>query len=188
MSAMSLHKSLIVLATAVLLGISMVFGQERYKTSSGIVAFNASTPLEDIAAVNKHVNAILKPSGEFASVLLVREFQFPRKLMQEHFNENYLESDKYPKSYFVGNIEAIDPELITESPQTVKLSGKLNLHGITKKVSVPGTIYRTEKGIRLKSAFILRPEEYRIDIPTLMFKKIAKEVKVNFSFELIKSE
>ncbi|MBT8311265.1 MAG: YceI family protein [Flavobacteriaceae bacterium] len=183
---MSFSKSLFLCSTVALLGINMLFGQGRYKTTRGIVEFNASTPLEDIEAINREVNAILSSSGEFAVVLLIRDFQFPRKLMQEHFNENYLESDTYPKSYFTGKMEAIDPNLISETPENVKLTGKLKLHGITKKVSVPGTIYRTKKGIRLESSFIIRPEDYGIDIPTLMFKKIAKEVKTSFTFELIK--
>ena len=112
------------------------FGQKRYKTDSGQVAFNASTPLEDIQATNQQVNAILKDSGEFAVVLLIREFEFPRKL---------------------------------------------TLHGVTKEVTVPGTLSRKNRNILLSSTFVIRPEDYEVEIPTLLFKKIAREVTVDFS-------
>lgn len=161
------------------------YGQERYKTVSGKVTFNASTPLEDIQANNQQVNAILKNSGEFAVVLLVKEFEFPRKLMQEHFNENYLESDTFPKSYFVGEIPNFRPESITETSERVTIKGKLHLHGVTQQVTVAGNIKRVDKGIQLQSKFSIRPEDYAIEIPTLMFKKIAEEVQVSFEFSLI---
>ena len=162
----------------------MVFAQESYKTSSGKVTFNASTPLEDIKATNTRVSAIFKDSGDLAVVLLVREFEFRRKLMQEHFNENYLESDTYPKSYFLGKIKDSDLQTLSGNPQEINIIGQLSLHGVTRKVTVPGKISRNDGQIALESSFIIRPEDYGVDIPTLMFKKIAREVEVSFSFQL----
>ncbi len=178
-------KSFLVSLAILILGYNTGLAQDRYKTTRGVIEFNASTLLEDIQAKNQQVNAVLNNAGEFAVVLLIRDFEFPRKLMQEHFNENYLESDTYPKSYFVGKIVAANPELISETPINVELAGKLSLHGVTKDIQVPGTVYRTERGIWMESEFVLRPEEYKIDIPTLMFRKIAKEVTVSLAFELL---
>ena len=170
------------------MGFSLGFGQDRFKTTSGLVDFNASTPLEDIRASNKQVNAILKPSGEFAVVLLLKDFQFPRKLMQEHFNENYLESDTYPKSYFLGEIIDFSPENLSDTSERITIKGQLHLHGVTKNVMVTGTVNRSDSGIQLASQFSIRPEDYAIEIPTLMFKKIAEEVQVSFAFSLIQSQ
>lgn len=159
-------------------------GQTRYKTDSGLVAFNASTPLEDIQANNQQVNAILKSSGEFAVVLLVREFEFPRKLMQEHFNENYLESDIYPKSYFLGTLQDLDLKSLRQEPREVTISGNLTLHGVTKKVTVSGKLSRKNRNILLSSTFEIQPEDYGVEIPSLVFQKIAQEVTVDFSLLL----
>ena len=140
--------------------------------------------MEDIKAINKNVNAILRDTGDLAVVLLVREFEFRRKLMQEHFNENYLESDTYPKSYFLGKIEALDFTNLNGKPEAVNITGKLSLHGVTQSITVPGSISRRNGEIILESSFIIRPEEYQVEIPTLMFKKIAREVEVSFSLQL----
>ncbi|MCX2720224.1 YceI family protein [Lentiprolixibacter aurantiacus] len=178
------YRILILFILFTLQGNQIALGQDVYKTSSGQVEFNASTPLEDIRAVNKKVNVILKETGDLAVVLLVGEFEFRRKLMQEHFNENYLESDTYPKSYFLGKIMEANLSAVDEKPVAIKITGELSLHGIKKRVTVPGTILRNSAGILLKSSFIIRPEEYKVEIPSLMFKKIAREVEVNFSFQL----
>lgn len=174
----------IVLSLFISLGNQPALGQEVYRTDSGIVAFNASTPLEDIEAVNNSASAIVRDNGELAVVLLVREFDFRRKLMQEHFNENYLESDTYPKSYFLGKIEGMDFQGLDENPQKIEITGKLTLHGVTRSVTVPGSISRKNDGVYLNSTFIIRPETYEVEIPSLMFKKIAREVEVRFSFHL----
>ena len=178
------YRFVILLFLFISVGIHFAKAQENYKTSSGQVEFNASTPLEDIKAVNRNVNALLKDTGDLAVVLLIREFDFRRKLMQEHFNENYLESDTFPKSYFLGKIEDVDSQSLGDTPETISISGKLSLHGVTKSVTVPGSITIKNGKINLESRFIIRPEDYKVEIPTLMFKKIAREVEVSFSFQL----
>ena len=178
------YQFVVLLTLFISIGIQFTAAQDSFKTTSGRVEFNASTPLEDIKAINENVNAIFKESGDFAVVLLIREFEFRRKLMQEHFNENYLESDTYPKSYFLGKIEKFDYQTLKESPEEINIIGKLSLHGVTRNVIVPGSIGEKNGEIILKSKFIIRPEDYDVEIPTLMFKKIAREVEVSFSFQL----
>lgn len=178
------YRFILIFALSLSLGNHFAIGQNVYKTNSGRVEFNASTPLEDIRAVNKDVNALLKETGEFAVVLLIREFDFRRKLMQEHFNENYLESDTYPKSYFLGKIKEADLRELDETPLDLTISGKLNLHGVTKNVTVSARISKKRGEILLNSTFIIRPEDYKVAIPTLMFKKIAREVEVSFAFQM----
>jgi polyisoprenoid-binding protein YceI len=100
--------------------------------------------------------------------------------MQEHFNEKYLETDKYPKATFQGKIEGF--LLSTTTQQTVKAVGKLSLHGITKDVSIPGTILVTNNKLALESKFIVKLADYEIKIPQLMWQNIAEQVEVTLNF------
>jgi polyisoprenoid-binding protein YceI len=157
--------------------------QGNYKTTKGEIEFNASTPLEDIHAVNKVVNAILKTeNGDFASVLLMKDFNFRRSLMQEHFNENFVESETYPKAQFTGKIKNFNLEELSSSPKEYDVDGKMTIHGVTKEISTKATLSMQSGGIKMVSGFIVRPEEYNIEVPKLLFKKIAQEVEVDVDF------
>ncbi|NAS11685.1 YceI family protein [Poritiphilus flavus] len=165
----------------------LVYTQETYKTTSGEVRFNASTPLEDIKAANREVNAILKTeSGNFATVLLMKDFDFRRKLMQEHFNENYAESDRYPKSYLSGTIQNFRIAELGSEPKTFQLNGKLTIHGVTRNFNSEVSLRKRSDAIDLQSEFMIQPESFDIEIPTLLFKKIAQEVMVSVNFKLKK--
>ncbi len=167
--------------------IQLANAQDTYKTTSGEVNFNASTPLEDIKATNKEVNAILKTeNGNFATVLLMQDFDFRRKLMQEHFNENYVESERYPKGYLSGTIQNFNLEELNAEPKKYLLKGKLSMHGVTRDFSSEVSLSKRSGAIRLESEFIVQPESYKIEIPTLLFKKIAQEVMVSVDFKLQK--
>lgn len=173
------------LPAVVVLAALRVSAQEAYATRSGQIRFNASTPLEDIEAENTRVNAILKPeSGAFGVVLLIAEFEFPRKLMQEHFNENYLESHKYPKATFAGTLQGTAPYLNGESCDCA-VSGTLTLHGVARPLTAGVRISRDTSGYRLRSAFTVRPEAHDIKVPKLLFSKIAEEVQVEIDFWLV---
>lgn len=177
-------RSSITSAIILLLG-NLIIGQTNLKTSEGTITFNASTPLEDIYAVNNEVNAILRSeNGEFASVLLMKDFQFNRALMQEHFNENYVESERYPKAYFTGRITDFKPDNISGSEKEFTVEGKLTIHGETKSFSTVGKLKKLSVGYEMKTAFIIKPEEYNIRVPKLLFKKIAQEVQVEVYFLL----
>ena len=170
---------------SIILGFFLLFAtsltaQGKFKTSSGNVEFYSSTPLEDILASNSDVNAILESSsGKFAVVMLVSEFQFEKKLMQEHFNENYMESDLYPKAYFSGKIEAFDLNSLSEDTLELSIEGKISIHDISRPLKTSVNISRVDNQIRLVASFIIRPEDHDIEIPKIVFKKIAQEVEVS---------
>jgi polyisoprenoid-binding protein YceI len=151
--------------------------------------FSASTPLEDIEAHNNQVVSILDPAtGSLAFNLLVKSFEFKVKLMQEHFNENYMESDKYPKSTFNGKINnnaTIDYK--KDGIYEAEVSGDLTIHNVTRPVTTKGTIEVKNGAISAKAGFIIKPADYQIKIPSVVENKIAKEVKVNIDSKYAKN-
>ncbi|NER10971.1 YceI-like domain-containing protein [Muriicola jejuensis] len=166
---------------------NLITGQDTYRTEAAVITFDASTPLEDIHAVNRKVNTVIQDNGEIASLLLVREFDFKKKLMQEHFNENYIESDKYPKAYFIGKIASFDLDQITESPRTFELSGDLTMHGVTRPITASVKVNKEGEALLMETTFIVRTEDYKIKVPRLLFKKIAEEIQVEVSARLNRS-
>jgi len=165
---------------------SLLLAQDTYLTKTGNIEFDASTPLEDIYAINQKVNAILKANGDFAALLLVEEFDFKRKLMQEHFNENYVESHKYPKAYFTGSIADFNPEQLSEVSIKYSIKGALTIHGVTKSLETKIALKKNEGAILLETDFTVKTEEYKIKVPKILFKKVAQEVHVKITAELQK--
>ena len=158
--------------------------QQTFRTTSGEVHFNASTPLEDIDARNKKVNAILKTeSGDFASVLLVREFEFRRKLMQEHFNENFMESGRFPKAHLRAKLQGLD-SIALSAGGTCQLVGTLTIHGVSREFNTRARLRPGPRTLLLEAAFVLRPEDFDIEVPKILFNKIAEEVDVKVSLPL----
>ncbi len=159
--------------------------QSRYRTTAGEIRFNASTPLEDIDAVNNKVNAIINAeSGDFAVVLLVKDFRFRRKLMQEHFNENFMESADYPKAYFRGKILNFHGSPLSSGPIELRVEGELRIHGVSRRVAMGATLNQSGDIIGMTSEFIVHPEDYKIEVPRILFNKIAEEVKVSVNLEM----
>ena len=162
-------------------------GQTKYRTSSGEINFNASTPLEDIDATNTEVNAILElETGKFATVMLIKDFQFRRKLMQEHFNENYMESDTYPKAFFTGTFQNLDLAELTEGEEEQEVSGDITIHGVKRPLSAKTSIKKGKNSFVIRSSFIIKPEDHNIEVPSIVFQKIAREVKVTVELILRK--
>lgn len=169
----------------ILFTIGISCAQNRFKTTEGEIQFNSSTPLEDIDALNKEVNAIIDlESGNFAVVMLVKDFSFERKLMQEHFNENYLESDKFPKATFSGIIENLEFDNINDATSERKINGKITIHGITRKLNTKVQLRKKDNGIIMNSSFVIRPEDHGIEVPKIVFNKIAREVDVSVKLHL----
>jgi hypothetical protein len=150
-----------------------------YITKTGFIGFYSKTPLEDIQAENKQVYAVVDAGKKnIAFTLLMKNFVFPRKLMQDHFNENYAESDKFPKAVFTGTFTG-DVNTNKDGVYPVTVKGQLGLHGVMRPVEMPGTI--EIKGGKLigKAKFTIKPEDYNIKIPSIVIDKIAKEVTVS---------
>ncbi len=178
-------KSTLLALTLVILGGSVCLAQQKYRTTEGQVNINASTPLEDIDAWNREVNGIIDTeTGNFAVVMLIKDFEFERKLMQEHFNENYMESDKYPKAYFSGTIQNFNMDELSSKGLNLEVKGKLTIHGVSRNVSKHILIKRNGKSIAIASNFIIKSEDYQIEVPKILFQKIAREVQVNINLDL----
>jgi polyisoprenoid-binding protein YceI len=169
------------LITIVILGTaSTVAGQDKYMTRDGYIRFYSSTPVEDIKAENNHVGSIIGTStGEIVFTLKMTDFNFKKRLMQRHFNDSYVESDKFPTSTFKGFITDNDNvDYSTAGSYPVVVEGDLTIHGVTNSITTPGTIELTEGGIRANAIFIVKPADYDIKIPKIVRRKIAEEMEI----------
>ena len=169
-----------------LLAVTIAFGQSKYMTKSGSMSFEASQPsFEPIEATHSAVSALLNAdTGELAVLALVRGFRFPLALMEEHFNENYVESHQYPKTSFKGSILNFDSNALSNQPRTVQLTGELSMHGVTKLISVSATITKSDEQITLTSSFSVKTSDFGIKIPSLVRKQIDENVQVEVSLPL----
>lgn len=158
---------------------------EKYITKSGHVSFFSEAPLENIEANNNQVTSILDTeTGEMVYSLLMKSFQFEKALMQEHFNEKYVHSEKYPKSTFQGKI--VDMSAIDFSKNgtyEVEVAGTLNLHGVSKEISSKGTIEVKDGEILADAKFDLTLADYDIKIPSTVADNIAEVVEVTVDMD-----
>ncbi|WPR71048.1 YceI family protein [Flavobacterium sp. NG2] len=180
-------KNFYLLNIAFLFMISIGFSQERKITKSGTITFEASVPsFEEVKATNNSVSCILNTNtGELASLALVKGFRFKVALMEEHFNENYIESNKYPKATFKGTIKNFNlMSLSTDVPKTLVLNGILSIHGKTKEITTSVTLKKIKNDIELQSQFIVTPSDFDIHIPKVVSKKVAETVTIKIDFLL----
>ena len=154
--------------------------QNKYMTKAGRASFFSSSPLEDIEAKNQQVAAVLDFStGQLAFAIPIKGFVFKRSLMQEHFNENYMESDKYPKATFSGRFLGLDATVLsTAGPHNVQVEGDLTMHGVTHHIQVPASVELKGSQLVAFSMFSVAPADYNIKIPALVRDHIAKVVRV----------
>ena len=162
------------------------FAQEKIISKSSIVTFEASVPaFEEVKAVNNNATLVLNPaSGEIASLVLMKGFRFKIALMEEHFNENYVESDKFPKATFKGKIENFDLSKLTTTANNYTIKGKLELHGKSKDIAITAKIKKGKDGIEIVSDFTVNTDDFDIEIPSVVSKKMTKKVNVRFEFVL----
>ena len=152
-----------------------------YLTRTAYVGFFSKTPAEDIKAINNQVYAAIDAGKkQLAFSLLVKSFTFKKELMQEHFNENYVESDKYPKASFTGTYTG-DVDLTKNGVYNVTVTGNLTFHNTTKLVTVPATLEVKDTHLIGTAAFKSKPEDFNISIPSLVRGKIAQEITVNIN-------
>ncbi len=167
------------------LNIIIALNAQKYMTKNGYISFYSQTPLEEIKGENNQVVSALDVStGELVFQALIKSFHFERALMEEHFNENYLESDKIPKSTFKGKITNLSSVNFTKPGKyDVTVDGDLTIHDVTKKVSVKGTIEVVDGGINANSKFNIVPEDYNIPIPGVVRDKINKNLEVTVTMK-----
>ncbi len=163
---------------------------QKFMTKTGFIGFFSHTSIEDIKADNNQVASVLDLStGDIVFQVLIKSFKFEKALMEEHFNENYMESDKYPRSTFKGKILNFDPaEFKKIGKHDVTVEGDLNMHNATKKVTTTGTIEVVNDGINASSKFIIVPEDFNITIPGVVRQNIAKTIEVTVNIKYVPVE
>jgi hypothetical protein len=163
---------------------NIIFSQKMI-TRTGEIKFEASVPsFEPVAAVNNSVSAILDASnGEFAALALIKSFKFKVPLMEEHFNENYIESSKYPKATFKGKIVNFDASKLAVATK-YDLEGDLTIHGVTKKVKTKITLVSKDGKINASCNFIVKVKDFDIAIPSVVKSKVSQDVNVTANFIL----
>ena len=159
--------------------------QSRYFTRTGHIWFFSEAPLENIEAHNRQVATFLAfDTGELVFSVPMKAFEFRKSLMQEHFNENYLETDKYPRGTFKGTIaeiKTIDPQ--KDGVYPAQVTGTLTIHGVARPVTASGTLALKSGRITATSTFTITPEEYNIEIPLLVRQHVAKIIQIHVELQ-----
>jgi polyisoprenoid-binding protein YceI len=171
----------IILITISLFSVFCGIAQKKYlSTKTGQINFDAGTGVEEIKAVNKSVTTVIDPAtGKIEFSLLVKGFEFKNALMQDHFNENYMESEKYPKSTFKGTITNIDKVNFTQNgTYPVSVKGTLEMHGVKKEILANGKFNVSGSDIIATSDFTILLEDFEIQVPKLVGDKLASKVKI----------
>ena len=167
------------------LSIVLAVNAQKFMTKNGLISFYSHTPMEDIKGDNNQVVGVLDIStGEMVFQALIKSFHFDRALMEEHFNENYMESDKIPKSVFKGKITNLASVDFTKNgTYNVTVEGDLTIHDVTNKISTKGTIEVISGGINANSKFNIVPEDYKIVIPGVVRDKFDKSLEVTVAMK-----
>ena len=159
--------------------------QNLYTVKEGEVSFFSEAPVENIEAHNFSVQALMNTkTRELAFRIPIRKFKFQKSLMEEHFNEKYMESDQFPMATFKGTIkETVD--LSKNGEYKVTAVGKLMIHGVEREVSAPGTITVKDGVIEVKSDFSVMLKDYKITVPQVVFQNIAENIAIKVQIKLI---
>jgi polyisoprenoid-binding protein YceI len=163
-----------------------VDAQEKFFTKTGRITFFSKAPEKDFEAINKTSSVLFDTkSGALQFSVLMRGFEFERALMQEHFNDNYLESDKYPRSEFKGNITNLSSiNFSKDGTYPAKVKGKLTIHGVTKDVESEGSLKIAGGKIDALSEFNILLSDYNISIPAISKNKIGKTILISVDCRL----
>lgn len=172
----------ILFTLALLFGSKAHLNAQRYETRTASVSFQSKTALEEIYSENNQVTSILKVEGNKKIVafnVIMRSFKFEKALMEEHFNEKYVHSEKYPSAKFIGEIESPADLLTPGTYKNVKIKGTLIFHGVKKPLTISADIeVKQNNEIKAFSTFKMNTEEYNIQIPKIVDNKVSKEVLV----------
>lgn len=163
------------------LGAPKQAGQDIYVCKNAAISLYSKAPIEDIEAKsNKGTSVYNATTGELAFNLPIRSFVFPKSLMQEHFNENYMESDKFPQASFKGKIqEHID--VSKDGSYPVNVTGVLTVHGVSQSRTITGTITVQKGTVGMSSEFMVKCADHHITIPTIVFHNIAESIRIQVS-------
>lgn len=167
--------------TFILVIFADIAAAQVYLTRNAKVTFFSETPLENIEATNNTASSLINTTTDSVLVKIKNTaFTFKNALMQDHFNENYMESSKYPISIFRGKISR-KPDYSKDGSYHVTATGRMSIHGVERMITIGGILSVKGSELNLFSEFTVKPTDYRINIPKLVFNKIAEEVKVTFN-------
>jgi polyisoprenoid-binding protein YceI len=175
-----MKKAAIIFSVLLLLLSPAVNAQGKFYTKTGKISFFSSTSLEDIEANNKSVTVLLDTkTGDLQFAVLMKGFEFKKALMQEHFNRDYIESDKFPKAEFKGQVtNNSEINYTVNGSYPAKVKGRLTIHGEAKDIETSGTITVANGKITLSSSFNVLVADYKITIPKLYRNNISPTIKV----------
>ncbi len=169
---------------SLLLLMSLTGFSQKYVSSQSEVTFFSTSPIEDIEAKNTGGKSVFNLStGDIVFAIPISSFRFDKSLMEEHFNEKYMESDKYPKSVFKGKVTGFDIE--KEGVQKVNVKGKVTIHGVEKPIDAEGEMSNNNGKIVINHSFKVALKDYKIKIPQLLWQNIAEviDVKIIFTYK-----
>lgn len=167
---------------AIALSTCTVANAQLYTSTSSDVSFDSKTPMEDIYAQTKKAKAAvnLKTKKVLIKIKMI-SFKFKKALMEEHFNEKYVESEKYPNASFVGVIQG-DDDLTKNGTYQVKVKGTLEIHGVKQERTLEGTLTVTEGVVDLKTSFSITLKDHKIKVPKVVTKNIAEIINIKAHF------
>jgi len=181
-----MFKKMFGFTSLLLLFTTIVQSQDKYFTKNAKIEFFSVAPLEDIEAKNKTASALLDiKTGSLQFSVLMQGFEFDKALMQEHFNENYVESEKFPKAEFKGSIiNNAEINYRKSGTYTANVKGTMTLHGITKDLETTATIKVNDDNLKAESIFNLLLSDYKIKRPAVVKDKISNTIKVTVDAKL----
>jgi polyisoprenoid-binding protein YceI len=170
------------------LSVSILSAQGTWFTKSANVSFDATAKNspEEIIAKQNSGTLVITESGAVEAAVLIKSFLFKQALMQEHFNENYMESSKYPKATFKGKVSDGKFNLMQDGIYSIKVGGTLTLHGVSKEVTAPGKITVKSGKASVQADFSVAMADYGISVPGLVADKVGKEAKISIKGDLTK--
>ena len=178
-------KTKIIISVLGLLLSLQILAQKTLTDRNGVAHFFSDAPLEDIEATNeKVIGAIDLENGSVAVSMYMKDFHFDKSLMEEHFNENYIESEKFPKATFTGKIKDFSKLDLTKDGQvTAVADGALSLHGVQKRMQMDVHFVILKSDIEAVTTFKLKVADFEIDIPKMLFQNIAEVVEIDSKFK-----
>jgi polyisoprenoid-binding protein YceI len=169
------HISILLLAWLSSLNLA---GQTLYASKNAQISLFSTAPIEDIAAKTSSGNSVYNAAtGDLAFSVAINTFKFPKSLMEEHFNSDYLESDKYPRATFKGKVQE-HPDLTKNGSYPITVVGELNVHNVKQNRTIPGTLVVNNGEVTMKSEFMVKCVDHNIEIPRLVFRNIAESIKM----------
>ena len=159
---------------------------QKYFTREGSITLISETPVERIEAFNKTATSVIDfSSGAMDFAALIKAFHFEKAILQDYFNENFLQSNEYPKAVFKGKIlNYEDIDLTKAGVHQVAVEGELTAHGQTKKVRTNGSLKINGDIVNAIASFTLSADDYKIPIPEVVKENLAKEIKIDINVKL----